>query len=162
MKEERIGYYLPGCISLSGFGAILLGLGLVATLNSNPKTEPKSPERVLVSVTEVIRNEETGESIVVEYTPFSWDSGYEGLKSSWGEYVLPVGVAPCVDRAMGSFPGMQRTCVDGEDVKVVTYGGSGQVASVREGSVSSWDLEGEVDRFQRDRALLQEAGLLLF
>jgi len=151
MKEKGIGYYVPGCMVLGSLCGLLVSVGFVANWASKYKPDAVPLESPSVSVTEEVRNKDTGDGFVVEYTSFG-----NGLVSNLGEYVMLVG--NCVDRALSSFPGVQRTCIDGDVVRIATFNLSQELTFVTEGSVSAGDLPGYVERYSKDKALLEEAG----
>ena len=139
------------CAVIGCYSALLLGLGLLANWTSKYEVGAVPLESPSVSVTEEIRNKDTGEGFVIEYTSF-----IGGLVSSLGEYVVPVG--NCIDRALSSFPGVQRTCIDGDSIRIATFNLSQELTFTAEGSVEAGDFPNYVDRFRRDKVLLKEAG----
>ncbi len=152
MKENEIKYYVPGCAVTTIFCSAALSALLITSYLPKHEEDTLPLETPSISVTEVVRNENTGESILVEYASFD-----KGLRNNWGEYVVPVGFS-CVDRYLSSFPGAQRTCVEEDVARVVTFNGVGCIVSTIEGSIDSEELVDYVERYNKDKALLEEAG----
>jgi len=135
-----------------------VGIGLLCVAGAivsckDQKEEPQVVERP--PIVEIVENIETGEKFNIEYTRIGGK-----LRSSLNEFVEPYN-NNCIIRYTGSSPGSMITCVydQGKRISVQFTNSMGNTSTIDD-SIDSKDVQEYRTRFEKDRSLLQEAGLL--
>ncbi len=134
-----------------------MGVGLLCVAGATASCKDKKEELSVVErppIVEDIKNGVTGKTFKVEYTILNGR-----LRSSNNEFVESY-QDNCIARYNGSIPGAMVTCVYDQDRRIsVQFTHNRTITSTIDDSIDSTSVQEYRTRFEKDKALLKQAGI---